>query len=127
MSDVVIKDFQGAIDIANQIERYEAAVKQMKEALKLFVDTTGLPVDTGEKIWDFSLTESWGFTPETLKSLAAEILLMGYNPWEHLELGSKAISKLNLTNDVLSQYGKIKVTKRFSSKKSPAESEGKIA
>ena len=121
MSEVEIKSYQEAIDLANEIERYEAAVKQMKEALKAFVEKVGLPVDTGEKIWDFSSSESWSFSPENLKALASEILLMGFNPWEYLDLGSRAISKLNLTQDVLGQYGKAKTTKRFASKKSSVE------
>ncbi len=121
MSNVVIKSYQEAVDLANEIERYEAAAKQMKDALKTFVEEVGLPVDTGEKIWDFSSSESWSFSPENLKALASEILLMGFNPWEYLDLGSRAISKLNLTQDVLGQYGKAKTTKRFASKKSSVE------
>lgn len=121
MSEVEIKSYQEAIDLANEIERYEAAVKQMKDALKGFVEKVGLPVDTGEKIWDFSSSESWSFSPVNLKALASEILLMGFNPWEYLDLGSRAISKLNLTQDVLGQYGKAKTTKRFASKKSSVE------
>lgn len=121
MSDVEIKSYQEAIDMANEIERYEAAVKQMKEVLKTFVEKVGLPVDTGEKVWDFSSSESWSFSPLNLKALASEILLMGFNPWEYLDLGSRAISKLNLTQDVLGQYGKAKTTRRFASKKSSVE------
>jgi len=121
MSDIEIKSYQEAIDMANEIERYEAAVKQMKEVLKTFVEKVGLPVDTGEKVWDFSSSESWSFSPLNLKALASEILLMGFNPWEYLDLGSRAISKLNLTQDVLGQYGKAKTTRRFASKKSSVE------
>lgn len=120
MANVEIKSLQEAIDMANEIERYEGAVKQMKEALKAFVEEIGLPVDTGEKVWDFSSSESWSFSPENLKALASEIFLLGFNPWEYLDLGSRAVTKLNLTQEVLGQYGKAKTNKRFSSKASPA-------
>ncbi len=117
---VKIKTIQEAIAMANEVERHEAALKQMKDALKTFVEESGLPIDTGEKIWDLSLSESWSFEPDNLKALASEILLMGYNPWEYLDLGSKAIDKLNLTKDMLKQYGSSKTTKRFAGKKSEA-------
>lgn len=112
-----LKTVQEAVAVANEIERYEAALKQMKDALKAFVEETGLPVDTGEKVWDFSTNESWSFLAENLKALASEILLMGFNPWDYLDLGSRAIDKLNLTRDILNQYGTAKVTKRFASRK----------
>jgi hypothetical protein len=118
---VKIKTIQEAIAMANEVERHEAALKQMKDALKTFVEESGLPIDTGEKIWDFSLSESWTFAPDNLKALASEILLMGYNPWEYLDLGSRAIDKLNLTKDMLNQYGTSKTTKRFASKKSESK------
>ncbi|HZK53000.1 MAG TPA: hypothetical protein VFC84_02170 [Desulfosporosinus sp.] len=120
MANIEIKSIQEAITIGNEIERYECAIKQIKDALKAFVEETGLPVDTGEKVWDFSSSESWSFSAENLKALASEILLLGFNPWEYLDLGSRAIAKLNLTQDVLVQYGKAKTTTRFASKKSPA-------
>lgn len=113
-----IKNIQEAIQIANEIERYEGALKQMKDLLKQFVEKTGLPVDTGEKTWDFSVSTSWDFTGEQLKNLSAEILMMGHNPWEYLKLGGKEIEKLNLSEAILKQYGKSKETKRFTSKKS---------
>lgn len=115
---VQITTIQEAVQIANEIERYEAALKQMKDALKAFVEETGLPVDTGEKLWDFSVSTSWDFSADNLKALATEILLLGHNPWEYLELGSRAISKLNLSPDMLKQYGEEKTTRRFASRKS---------
>jgi len=122
-----IETIQDAIAMANEIERYEAAVKQMKDMLKIFVEKTGLPVDTGEKVWDFSISTSWSFSPEQLKDLAAEILMMGHNPWEYLGLGSREIEKLNLTESVLKQYGTSKETKRFTSKKSEVSKAKKTA
>lgn len=113
-----IVSIQEAIQIANEIERYEGALKKMKDSLKEFVEKTGLPVDTGEKTWDFSVSTSWDFTGEQLKNLSAEILMMGHNPWEYLKLGSKEIEKLNLSEAILKQYGKPKPSKRFTSKKS---------
>jgi len=125
MANVEVNSIQEAITMASEIERYEGSLKQMKDALKAFVAETGLPVDTGEKVWDFSSSESWSFSAENLKALASEILLLGFNPWEHLDLSSRAIGKLNLTQDVLSQYGRSKTTTRFTSKKSSQE--GKTA
>ena len=125
MANVEVKSIQEACAMASEIERYEGSLKQMKDALKAFVAETGLPVDTGEKVWDFSSSESWSFSAENLKALASEILLLGFNPWEHLDLSSRAIGKLNLTQDVLAQYGKSKTTTRFTSKKSSQE--GKTA
>lgn len=122
-----ISTIQEAISIANEIERHEAALKQMKDLLKGFVEKTGLPVETGEKIWDFSVNTSWEFSPDNLKALASEIFLMGYNPWDFLDLGSKSISKLNLAEDVLKQYGKPKDSKRFASRKSEVMSKKKSA
>ncbi|SHN86455.1 MULTISPECIES: hypothetical protein [Desulfitobacterium] len=113
-----IKNIQAAIIIANEIERYESALKTMKDLLKEFVEKTGLPVDTGEKVWDFSVSTSWDFTGDKLKDLSAEILMMGYNPWEYLKLGSKEIEKLNLSEAILKKYGASKTSKRFTSKKS---------
>lgn len=115
-----VENLQEAIAMANEIERYEAAIKQMKDMLKAFVEKTGLPVDTGEKIWDFSTSTSWSFSAEQLKEVAAEILMMGHNPWEYLGLGSREIEKLNLPETLLKQYGTAKATKRFSSRKSDA-------
>ncbi len=122
-----IKNIQEAIIIANEIERYESALKKMKDLLKEFVEKTGLPVDTGEKTWDFSVSTSWDFTGDQLKALSAEILIMGYNPWEYLKLGNKEIEKLNLSEATLKQYGKSKESKRFTSKKSDSGTVKKTA
>jgi len=108
---------QEAINLANEIERYESALKKMKEDLKTYVTVNG-PIDTGENIWAFADSVSWKFAPDRLKDLAAEILLMGHNPWNYLKLGSPEIKALCLTDDVLKQYGTSKVTKRFASRKS---------
>lgn len=112
-----IKNMEQAVKVANEIERYEGALKQMKDSLKKFVEVKG-PVDTGEKTWDFSDSVSWNFAPDKLKDLAAEILMQGHNPWEFLGIGSKELAKTGLTEDVLKQYGTPKVTKRFAGKKS---------
>jgi hypothetical protein len=115
-----IKNIQEAINMANEIERYEGALKQMKDALKKFVEANG-PVDTGDKVWDFSDSVSWDFAPEKLKELAAEILMMGHNPWELMSIGSRELAKTGLTERALEQYGQKKITRRFASKKSVAQ------
>ncbi len=113
-----IKNMQEAIQIANEIERYEGALKQMKANLKEYVEKNG-PVDTGEKTWEFSESVSWNFEPDKLKELAAEILMQGHNPWQFLGIGKKEIEKTGLTEFVLKQYGTKKITNRFAGKKSP--------
>jgi len=112
-----IKNMAEAIQIANEIERHEGALKQMKEALKAFVEANG-PVDTGEKTWDFTESMSWKFEPDKLKELAGDILLHGHNPWELMSIGSKELAKTGFTEAELRQYGTPKITKRFASKKS---------
>lgn len=123
-----IKTRQEAINIANEIERYEAALKQLKDALKKYVDANG-PVDTGDKIWDFTTSTSWSFTPENLKMLATEIFARGFDPWEYLDIDAKAVTKNVMPETELAQYGTAKTTKRFSSRKSAgfAEEEKGVA
>lgn len=116
---VKINSISDAIRIAQEIERYEIALKEMKDELKRFVQENG-PVDTGHKTWDFSLSVSWVFSPDKLKELASEILMNGGNPWEYLGIGSREISSLKkagIVNDsVLQKYGTEKIAKRFGSR-----------
>ena len=111
-----IQNMNEAIKIANEIERHEGALKQMKEALKEFVEANG-PVDTGEKTWNFSESVSWNFEPSKLKELAGDIFLNGHNPWALLSIGIKELAKTGFTEAELRQYGTPKVTKRFGSKR----------
>jgi hypothetical protein len=105
-----------AVKLALEIERYEAALKQMKDRLKEFVTANGR-LTAGDKAWDFYPSESWEFEPARLKELAMGIAMDGKDPWEYLSLSASALKSLDMTDAELSQYGKKKVTNRFMAKK----------
>jgi hypothetical protein len=105
-----------AVKLAQEIERLEAVVSAMKAELKTFADVNG-PIDTGEKIWGYSESVSWSFTPENLKTIAHDIVLDGKNPWELLSLQAPSLKKLGWSESVLSKYGVKKTIKRFGAKK----------
>lgn len=107
---------EDAVQLANEIERAEAAVKAMKDQLKTYVDETG-PVETPDKVWGYNITTSWKFDAEALKSMAQYIVLEGMNPWNLLTLSSASLKRLGWGEEVLSQYGTKKETSRFSSRK----------
>lgn len=112
-----IETLEEAVKLANEIERAEAAVKQMKEQLKAFVKENG-DVETIDKVWGFSSSVSWKFEGDALKQLSQDIVLEGHNPWDMLTLPKDSLNKLGWGEDVLSQYGTKKETNRFSSRKS---------
>lgn len=105
-----------AIELAGEIERAEAALKQMKDQLKAFVDENG-SVETSDKVWDYNVSVSWKFDGESLKRMSQDMALDGLNPWEMLSLPSSSLKKLGWSEDVLSQYGTKKETRRFASRK----------
>lgn len=111
-----IETLEEAVALANEIERAEAAVKQMKESLKAFVEDNG-PVETSDKVWDYNTSVSWKFGGESLKQMAQDIALEGFNPWDLLTLSSASLKKLGWGEEILSQYGTKKETNRFSSRK----------
>lgn len=96
---------EDAIALAKEIERYEAAVKIMKDKLKAYVKLNG-PVKANGKVWDFMTSYSWEFEPDSLKALAGMMTLSEINPFEYLNLSSTAIKKLKWSDELLSQYGK---------------------
>ncbi|WP_233475974.1 hypothetical protein [Paenibacillus sonchi] len=105
-----------AMKVAAEVERLEAAVKQMKADLKTYVDQNG-PLQAGDKIWNYSTTVSWDFDPQRLRELALNITVEGLNPWELLTLPAASIKKLGWDEAALLQYGNKKESKRFDSKK----------
>lgn len=116
---VVLKNVlsqEEAVKLALEIERHEAAVKQMKDRLREYVTTNGRLI-AGDKVWDFYPSESWKFEPAKLKELAMGIAMDGKDPWEYLSLSASALKSLGMTETELSQYGTKKVTKRFDSRK----------
>jgi len=88
-----VKSMDHAINLGKEIERVEAALKAMKAELKAFVDVNG-PVDTGDVIWDYSISASWSFNEEGLKELAQNMVLEGVNPWKVLNITASNLKKL---------------------------------
>lgn len=116
---VVLKNVlsqEEAVKLALEIERHEAAIKQMKDRLKEYVSANGR-LTAGDKTWDFYPVESWKFEPVKLKELAMGIAMDGKDPWEYLSLSASALKSLGMTDAELSEYGTKKVTKRFESRK----------
>lgn len=105
-----------AIELALEIERTEAALKEMKTILKAYVDSNG-PLQAGDKIWDHYSAVSWSFSAVQLKELAVAITAEGKNAWEFLKLPADSIKKLGWEESSLEQYGSPKITMRFGSKK----------
>lgn len=124
MIDFVIENdvttHEEAVQIALEIERLEAALKQLKEQLKEYVSKNG-PVDTGDKVWEIREYPRWVFSPEGLQKLCQDMVIEGKNPWEFLSLflslSSTALNKLGWNESVIEEYGKKKTTSRFDSYK----------
>jgi len=109
MSILVKKDvtefvMEDAIALAQELDRYEATVKLIKDKLKAFVTLNG-PIEANGKVWDFQPSSSWKFTSENLKVLSGLIAFEGKNPFDYLTLSSTAIKKLNWTDEILAMYG----------------------
>lgn len=101
---------------ALEVERLEAAIKQMKAEMREWVEQNG-PLIAGDRQWSVSESISWEFTPEKLKEIAQSIAIEGKNPWEFLSIQSRALNQLGWNEEFLSKNGSKKVTKRFSSRK----------
>lgn len=105
-----------AVQLANEIERVEAAAKIMKDKLKKFVEANG-PVETSDKVWDLSEAVSYKFDSEQLKMVAQNIALEGKNPWDYLGITASNLNKLGWSEDFLQTIGKRSISTRFSSRK----------
>jgi hypothetical protein len=104
-----VKNFtvEDAALLAQEIDRYDAALKAMKNKLKAFVEINGA-VEANGKVWDFQPSSSWSFEPEQLKVLAGMIVFDKKDPFEFLTLSATAIKKLKWSDEVLSHYGEKK-------------------
>ncbi|OZU89063.1 hypothetical protein CIL03_08590 [Virgibacillus indicus] len=111
-----VDSYEEAIQLANEINRLEAALKQMKDELKTFVKDYGA-VDTGEEVWNFYESISWKFSNAELKEIAREMALDGVDPWSMFSISKSNINKLGWEEQRLSQLGTKKVTQRFTSRK----------
>jgi|SRR5699024_7330796 len=105
-----------AIELASEIERTEAALKEMKKQLREFVEKNG-DLETSDKIWKLTTSESWKFDPEGLKEMSELMALEGYNPFEFFQLPKRNLDKLGWDESVLAQFGQKRETKRFVSRK----------
>ena len=108
---------EDAIALAQQVERYEQALKLMKDKLKAYVTLHG-PVEANGKVYDFFPSYSWDFEPDKLKALAGMIVIDGLNPFDYLSLSKTALKKLKWSDDLIRQYGKeVESSKSFRSVK----------
>lgn len=97
-----------AVALAQQVERYESALKMMKDHLKAFVTLHG-PVSANGKVFDFmESTPKWSFEPVNTKSLATAISIEGGDPWKYLTIDVNTLKKAGYSEDLLSLYGKKK-------------------
>lgn len=111
-----VKSHEEAVQLANEINRLEAAAKAMKDQLKKYVEENG-SVDTGQEVWGFYESVSWNFDKQGLKEVARNIAIEGLDPWELLTLPKPKLTKLGWDEQFLSQMGKKNVTQRFTSRK----------
>lgn len=119
MEEIIMQDKideEEAIRIALELERVEATRKLLREKLRDYVQENG-KVDTGEKIWDITQSESWSFDSSGLRKVAEGIVLDGQNPWEYLNITPANLRKLDWDESTLEQYGKRRVTNRFTGRK----------
>jgi hypothetical protein len=105
-----------AIELAFEVERTEAVLKQLKRRLKEYVDVNG-PLITREKVWGYCVSVTWSFEPDQLKQMAVLIGIEGRNPWELLGLSAAALKKLGWNETILAQFGLRKESKKFDSRK----------
>jgi len=113
----VIENLDQAIKLGKEIERVESALKAMKADLKSFVDVNG-PVDTGDVIWDYTLSASWHFDEKGMKELAQNMVLEGVNPWKMLNITASNLKKMGWDDAVIAKNGRQKrdATVRISQK-----------
>lgn len=111
-----INSTQEAVELAAEIERMESALKTLKAELKKFADQNGA-IETGDKVWNYSVSVSWDFHEAGLREMADQLALEGINPWEMMTISPANLKKIGWDEEALLQFGQKKETKRFSSKK----------
>jgi|SRR5690625_742620 len=117
--EAILKDVtkqKDAIELANEIERMESALKLMKVSLKKYVELNG-PVNTGEKIWDIHETVSWQFKDNGLLELSKKMVSNKVNPWDYINITpanlKKVVEQLNMTEEELGEVSTKKRGTRF--------------
>lgn len=122
--ETIVKDSKSmteeeAIELANEIERVEKALKEMKNKLRNYVKENG-SVNTGERIWDIRQSVSWRVNDaEKLKLLSDYIYLSGKDYWEYLGITTANIRKLGFDEETLSKFATKSVSNRFTGRKAP--------
>lgn len=104
-----------AEEIAREIYRLEAVLKQLKDELKGIVKESG-PVEVDGRVWSFYPAVEWKFSPDSLQSFAEALALDGIEPWTVLDVSSTALKKIGVGEDILSRYAEKKETLRFYAK-----------
>ena len=76
------------------------------------------PVDTGDVIWDYTLSASWHFDEKGMKELAQNMVLEGVNPWKMLNITASNLKKIGWDDAVIAKNGRQKrdATVRISQK-----------
>lgn len=95
---------EDAMALAQQVERYEKALKLMKDKLKAYVELHG-PVTANGKVWDYFQSTSWKFEADRLKAMAGMMAVDGINPFQYLTLPNPSIKSLGWSDETLSHYG----------------------
>lgn len=98
---------EDAVNLALQIERCDAAIKQMKDKLKAYVNLNG-SVETDSKTWGFVPAYKWEFTEESYTELAATLSIDDINPYKYFKLGATEIEKMlkaGIDEEFLMQFG----------------------
>ncbi len=116
ISNAVPRTHEEAVQLAGEIERLEAVLKACKGNLKGFVEANGA-VETSYERWDFIHAESWSFHKGATKDIARRLSADGINPWDLLSFAAKDLKKMGWDDTELCQYGQVRVTKRFTSRK----------
>lgn len=112
-----IKTAEEAVAVAEELNRMEAVVNQLKTNLKAYVDKNG-EVQAGNTVWKYSESVSWKIKPKKFPEVMKSIILqLEVDPWEMVSLPKTALNKLGWDEDVLMKYATKKITNRFGAKK----------
>lgn len=107
-----------AIEMATEIIRLEATVKEMKKQLKAYVKENGELV-TGDSVWKFQETYSWKFDSDKIKEFMKHLVIDGYttDPYSLVSFSKTDLDKLGLNDDYISNYAEKKSSERFVNRK----------
>lgn len=107
---------EGAVQLAEEIERVEASLRMMKRTLRDYVEEHG-EVRTKDKVWRVNESVSWRISPEGLEKLKDWLVLDNKNPWEWFNITPANIRKLGWSEEVLEELGTRSIRRNFSGRK----------